>query len=209
MHYKTNRLNHDFQIAYFIAGACQTPDAAYAILQDLREDRQNAINAYHAGKKREQAKIIRANRLIESSDEADRLEGEADLAEIEGLAETSLRNYNAALAELKFIDECIDKVQPLRKFAHLPDPEAFEAAQREEWKLTLIHNAENAILTTGTLPSDQFATMRMHPDFESEILPAVNEVRMLMHDESEQAQKRMSQILMHKGFDLPKLLGNQ
>jgi hypothetical protein len=206
MHYKTNRQNHDFQIAYFIAGACQTPDAAYAILKDLREDRSNAINSYTAGKLREQAKIVRATALLASDDEATRLDAQADLAEIEGMVATSLANYNAALAEMAFIDKCIEKVQPLRKFSHLTDAEAFEAAQQEEWKFSLIHQAENSLLTSGTVTAELFSTMRMHPDFESEIFPAVNEIKMMLVDP--EAQGKLVERIVHKGFDLPKLLGN-
>jgi hypothetical protein len=207
MHYKTNRLNHDFQIAYFIAGSCQTPDAAYSILCDLREDRSNAIKSYKAGKLREQAKIIRANRLIESDDEATRLEGQADIAEIEALAETSQANYEAALAELATIEKCIEAVQPLRKYAHLPNIEAHEAAQQEEWKLQLIHTAENHLLTSGSIPADHFSTMRMHPQFASDIMPALDETRQLMS--SPDGAAKLLQKMDTKSFDLPKLLGSK
>jgi hypothetical protein len=195
MHYKTNRLNHDFQIAYFIAGSCQTPDAAYSILCDLREDRSNAIKSYKAGKLREQAKIIRANRLIESDDEAIRLEGQADIAEIE------------ALAELATIEKCIAAVQPHRLYAHLPDIEAHEAAQSEEWKLQLIHTAENHLLTSGAIPADHFSTMRMHPAFVSEIMPALEVTRQLMT--SPEGAAKLLEKMDNKSFDLPKLLGTK
>jgi hypothetical protein len=207
MHYKTNRQNHDFQIAYFIAGACHTPDAAYAILHDLKEDRSNALKMFKAAKLREQAKTIRAQSLVDNStDTPSQLEAMADLAEIEAMAETTAANYEAALAELEFIEKCIEKVQPLRKFAHLPNAQAFEAAQQEEWKLTLIHQAENSLLTTGTIPTDHFATMRMHPEFESAILPSINHVKMLMANPDK--EKDLITRLATKSFDLPKLLGN-
>lgn len=207
MHYKTNRQNHDFQIAYFIAGACHTPDAAYGILHDLKEDRSNALKMFKASKLREQAKIIRAHSLVENSkDTASQLEAQADLEEIEAMAETTEANYKAAVAELAFIEKCIERVQPLRKFAHLPDHEAFEAAQQEEWKLTLIHQAENSLLTTGTIPTDHFATMRMHPEFETAILPSINQVKALMADPKK--EQLLIGRLAAKHFDLPKLLGD-
>lgn len=205
MHYKTNRLNHDFQIAYFIAGACQTPDAAYAILHDLKEDRNNAIKMFKASKFREQAKIIRAHEVLENAKStAEQLDAQADIAEIEAMADTTKANYDAALAELAFIDQCIEKVQPLRKFAHLPNVEAFEAAQQEEWKLSLIHQAENSLLTTGTIPPDHFATMRMHPEFLDAILPSINEVKSLMNDPAQ--HETLMERIAGKQFDLPKLL---
>ena len=182
MHYKTNRLNHDFQIIHFIAGSCHTPDAAYAILCDLKEDRLNAIKLFEAGKLREEAKRLRAEAAMKSSDPLVSLEAKADLVEIAALAETTKKNYEAALAELATIENCMKSLEPRRKFKHLPDAQAHEAAQSEEWKLELIHRAENCLLTTGTISTDHFATMRMHPDFQNEILPAITQIRGLLQD---------------------------
>ena len=204
MHYKTNRLNHDFQIAYFLAGSCHTPDAAYSLLCDLKEDRNNAIKSYRASKLREQAKIIRAKRLLKSKDEAERLEGKADIAEIEAMAETTERNYQAALAEIATIDICMQALEPLRKYKHLPAPAAHEAAQSEEWKLELIHRAENCLLTTGAISTDHFATMRMHPEFQTEILPAIEEIQLLMSQPNGRV-KLLGGISKRK-FYLPDLL---
>lgn len=205
MHYKTNRLNHDFQIAYFIAGSCHTPDAAYAILHDLKEDRANAIKVFEATKLREQAKIMAAHHTIENSrNQIEVLNARADLLEIQAMEETTKANYDAAVAELAFIEKCIEKVQPLRKYSHLSDSEAFEAAQRDEWKYDLIHKAENFLVTSGTIPTDHFATMRMHPDFTTDILPAIDNVRALMADASKKT--KLMDILAGKHFDLPKLL---
>ena len=182
MHYKTNRLNHDFQIIHFIAGSCHTPDAAYAILCDLKEDRLNAIKLFEAGKLREEAKRLRAKKAMQSSDPSEQLEAQADLVEIEALAETTKKNYEAAVAELKTIENCMNSLDPIRKFKHLSPPQAHEAAQEEEWKLELIHRAENCLLTTGTISTDHFATMRLHPAFQSEILPAIDTLRNHLQD---------------------------
>lgn len=214
MHYKTNRQNHDFQIAYFIAGSCQTPDAAYSILCDLKEDRSNAIKSFNAHSLREQAKMMRAERKLLDEDAAVRLEGQADIEEMKAMQDTTQKNYDAALAELAFIDKCIEKLQPLRRFAHLPDHEAHEAAQHEEWKLQLVHTAENHLLNTGVIPPDHFATMRMHPSFATEILPALEKTKMLMNNSGmgntdEERQANGALLVAHLGaskFDLPKLL---
>jgi hypothetical protein len=209
MHYKTNRLNHDFQIAYFLAGACHTPDAAYGLLSDLKEDRMNAIKMYEASKKKRQAQLLKIQRVLDNpnSDEYDRLLAESDLAEIEAFKETEIKNYEAALAEVAFINKCIDKVNPLRKFTHLPDAEAHEAAQREEWKLHLIHQAENHLLTSGVIPADHFTTMRMHPDFASEIMPKIGHTQELLHNAQQTGDHTaLFGHLDSKKFDLPKLL---
>jgi hypothetical protein len=177
MHTSNNRSNHDFQIGYFLIGACHTPDAAYALLSDLFEGRDNAIKCFESSKLRVQAKIVRANRLIASDDEADQLDGQADLSEIAAMSITVERNIAAANAERAFIQKCMDALEPVRKYAHLTLPEAHEATQRDEWKFELMERAENCLLTGGGIPADQFATMRMHPDFDTDIVPVINNIQ--------------------------------
>lgn len=182
MNAKNNRNNHDFQILHFLVGSCHTPDGAYALLCDLRDDRADALKQVEAARLREQAKIVRAERRIASDDEAERLEGQADLAEIEGHAETLAKNIAAAKAELAFIEDCVRRVQPYRRYAHLPDAEAHQACQREEWRLELEARAQNYLLTSGTIPADHFATMRQHPDFAAAIWPTIQHTKALMAD---------------------------
>lgn len=122
---------------------------------------------------KQQAKMVRAKRAMQSDDEAVRLEGEADLAEIEDNLTFSQRNIDAAQKELEFINQCIERIQPHRAHAHLTDDEAHQAAQHEEWKRELIKRAENYLLTSGTLPADHYDTMRMHPDFVEAISPCI------------------------------------
>lgn len=189
MHYKTNRQNHDFQILHFIVKGCHTPDGAYAILTDLEEDRHNAIKTHTASKLREQAKRLAAEEKIggkhlnpltkllrPAKAEADRLEGEADLAEIAAMEETTQRCYDAALDELAFIRLCKEKLEPHRKYAHLPLPRANQAAQPEEWKFELMKRAENYLLSGNGIPADHFGTMRMHPEFETAIRPHITAI---------------------------------
>ena len=51
----------------------------------------------------------------------------------------------------------------------MPDAEAHEAAQFDEWRLELLHRAENEMLTTGTVNPELMNTMRMHPSFATEL----------------------------------------
>lgn len=173
MHASNNRKNHDFQIAHFLAGSCHTADGAYALLCDLREDRSTALKNIKSSRLRERAKVLKAQALMRSDNEIERLEAQADLAEIEAFSEMTENNIRAAEAELRFIDACIEKVQPHRKYAHLPDPEAHEACQREEWRMEFEFRALNFLITAGTIPPDQFAAMRQHPDFASHIFPFI------------------------------------
>lgn len=205
MHAKNNRQNSDFQIAHFLVGSCHTPDGAYALLCDLKEDRINALNQVKAGALKKKAKTMKYRAIMEDStkEEWERIEAEAELAEMEGWAATEERNIRAAEAELATIEHCMAQVQPLRKFAHLPDPQAHQAAQQDEWREELIYRAENFMLTGGGIPPDHFATMRQHPDFAMVILPAVDQIKGMI--EQGQADK-VHAMITHRPFDLPKLL---
>jgi hypothetical protein len=176
---KLHKQNTNFQIAYFLAGSCHTPDGAYSLLKELREERQAAIDNYKVQELKNKAKEIRANKLLRG-DEADRLEGEAELLELENNKKTGEVLYQAALDEVAFIDKCLAVIEPLRVYKDLPDGEANEMTQRDEWKFELMRRAENYLLTTGGIPTDQFDTMRLHPDFKAEILPRINEVRQML-----------------------------
>lgn len=175
-----NRRNHNFQIAYFLAGSKHTPDGAYSLLCDLKEERETALASVKARVLRDRSKAVLARRMMTSDDEVMQLDGQADLAELEAAMGVMQRNIDAAKSELDFINECVAKLQPMRKYAHLPDPEAHEAAQHDEWLLELVFRAENQLLTTGTISPDHFSTMRMHPAFASDILPAIENTKALM-----------------------------
>lgn len=175
MSYKTGRTNHNFQIAYFLLGKCHTPDGAYALAFDLLEDRERALAAARTNVKRAKAKKMAAEAALQRLpiDSPDRLMVEADLEEMaEGAAHVGWLVAQAE-REAQFIKDCIAKIEPLRRYGHLPDHEAFEAAQRDEWRLELIHRAECFIGSQGFIPADELATMRAHPDFATSILPEI------------------------------------
>lgn len=204
MHAKNNRVNKNFQIAYFLAGSCHTPDGAYSLLKDLQEDREMALAQLESSELRTKAKALKAQQMIDSGDPVAALEGEADLAEIRNNQKFSDRNIEAAKKELEFINLCIDKLEPVRKFKDLPDPEAHEAAQYDEWKLELISRAENYLLTNGNIPTDHFVTMRQHPAFITDIVPAIENTRKMMM--SYDNHGKLIEELQKNKFDLPKLL---
>ena len=204
MHAKNNRVNKNFQIAYFLAGSCHTPDGAYSLLKDLQEDREMALSQLEASELRQKAKILRANRMIDSGEPDLVLEGQADLSEIENGEKFAKRNIAAAYEELDFINKCIEKIQPHRRFKDLPDPEAHEAAQYDEWKMELISRAENSLLTTGNIPTEHFFTMRMHPAFIDEILPAIEKIRWIASKGDPMSV--VIQTIQEERIDIPKLL---
>jgi len=215
MHSGNNRTNHDFQIAYFLIGACHTPDAAYALLCDLHEGRDTAIKCFDSAKMREEAKRIRAQRKIDSGDEADALEGRADLSEMEAMREVTDRNLAAAIAERAFIEKCMRSLEPHRQYAHLSLPEAHEATQRDEWKFELLERAENHLLSHGVIPPDQLGTMRMHPDFGEVIFPHIQKfqdtlmrIRSGKFESQEQADTAVANITdltIKRSFVMPEL----
>lgn len=181
---KNHKQNTNFQIAYFLAGGCHTPDGAYAMLCELRESRQAAIENYAVSQLKSQAKEIRARRLIANDDEAEQLDGQAELLELNNNKATGKILYEAAVDELNFIDKCILAIEPFCQFRDLPIIERHEATQYDEWKFELIERAENSMLTTGGIPTDHFATMRMHPAFQSDILPRIKEMQQLMQSKT-------------------------
>jgi hypothetical protein len=176
MNAKNGRLNTDFQIVNFLIGSCHTPDGAYALLCDLRDDRLKAVNNAPSSMMKARARIMRLKLKRLSPLPWHRLEANAELRTIEEMRPFDEKVYNAALEELKTLTKCMERLEPLRKFGHLPLAQAHAAAQEEEWKLELLHRAENFLFCTGSLPPDHFATMRMHPAFSSEILPHVTKL---------------------------------
>jgi hypothetical protein len=204
---KLHKQNTNFQIAYFLAGSCHTPDGAYSLLRELREERQTAIDNYKVKELKNEAKAIRANKLLQG-DEAEKLEGQAELLELENNKKSGEVLYQAALDEVAFIDKCLAVIEPLRVYKDLPDSEANEMSQWDEWKLELIRRAENFMLTTGGIPTDEFNTMRLHPDFQTEILPRINEIRQMILTESGR-EKALEQIEGAKFQEITKLLSTQ
>jgi hypothetical protein len=178
MNSKNHKKNTNFQILHFLVGSCHTPDAAYSLLLDLREEREQTLKQYHTSRKKNKAKYLRLkNDFNCASTEWDKLEIEAEIEELFNSQNYADSMLPATEDELKFINECIEKVQPLRKYKDLPDIEANEASQQEEWREELIWRAQNYLCTDGRIPADHLATMRTHPDFRTHIAPAVSQLQ--------------------------------
>lgn len=173
---KFNRNNTNFQIAYFVAGNCHTADAAYFALRNLETERQRAVDSIPIVELKWRATRMKLEQQLTSAHEYERIEAQAELQALD----LEIRNYqpmaDSARAELAFIQECIERVQPERKYGHLPDIEAAEMCQAEEWGLELQRRAENYLLTSGTIPHDHFNTMRLHPEFETRLLPHIEKI---------------------------------
>lgn len=194
MHWRNSR----FQVVHFLVGKCHTPDEAYRVLKELREERDMALKSVKAADLRAQAKLMRArNTISRSMDEIAVLEARADVAELEATKENSQACIDEAQRELTFIDEMIERIQPHRVYKDLPDHEAFQLCQQEEWKQELLWRAENYICTGG-IPADHFATMRMHPEFEKVIAPRLQELVLAVQKgkDPQLGQARPMQLLL-------------
>ena len=201
---KRHRTNSNFQLAYFIAGKCYTADAAYIALLNQRDDRVMALNHARVQAMKNTARAQRIRQDMLTADAIAQLEFQADLLEIELAQPMTEQLVTAAQDELAFIDLCIERVQPLREYAHLSDADAAEACQREEFRLEFQHRIENFMITTGQIPANEFESMRRHPDFESSLLPHIQTVQQALIS-ADGAQKLLSHTTA--GFDLPALLG--
>lgn len=173
---KNHRQNSNFQIVHFLAGSCHTPDGAYALLLDLKEERQAAVDNYQVTMLRNKAKRLNCDKQLKSDDEVARINAEADLLELNQAEASSKMLYDAAVSELNFIGHCIKSLEGKRKYAQLSDDEACQAMQREEWKLELIERAKMQLASCGIIPADQLTAMTQHPDFAHEILPAIEDM---------------------------------
>ena len=176
MNSKNYRRNHDFQILHFLVGSCSTPDGAFSLLQDLKDERLMAIESYNVSLIRSRATRIKINKLLSSNNEEDVLEGQALAMELDDGSKRGEIMYQVTVDELNFIDQCMTQIEPYRKYRHLSISEANEATQHDEWLGELIKRAENFMLSSGSIPSDEFNTMRMHPAFKDKILPEINKI---------------------------------
>ena len=201
---KRNRQNNNFQIAYYIAGSCFTPDAAYFALLNQRDDRRRAIEHSQVQEMRALAKKQRIDLDLFSDDPILALEAQADLQEWMNQRSDARELMQSCEEELAFIDLCIERIRPLRQYAHLSDNEAAEACQREEFAKEFQFRIENFLATTGSIPQNELAVMRQHPDFNNLLLPHMNHVTQLLQSPGG-AQKLLPTAT--KSFDLPKLLG--
>lgn len=143
--------NSNFQYLHFILGACHTAIEAHRKCMEAIYDRELALDA---------------NTTMEVDTNAS--EFQLKSREI---------HLKQARDEVDFLHDCRERLEKHIGFA--PTQEDYQKGQREEWKLELIHRAENLLITTGGIPTDDFRHMRLHPDREL-ILEKINSIKALM-----------------------------
>jgi hypothetical protein len=177
MNSKPHRTNSDFQLKYFLAGSCYTVDGAWALMYGQKIDIESKIRYAKIAELRRNAKKAAAMEILRapSTTEAARLNAEADIQEVENEIISNEMNFKAAINELECINKLMEELEPHRKYGHMSLLEANEACQREEWLGELKARAENYLVCQGAIPHDQLSTMRSHPDFETALVPYIQE----------------------------------
>jgi hypothetical protein len=178
MNSNPHRNNSDFQLRHFLAGSCFTPDGAWMLMYGQMIDREAVIKSCEAQRLRRDAKIMDAQAVINDPhvSQTDKMRAQADIIEADAHYYTWSTNLEAAKMELATIKQLMAELEPHRKYAHLPLLEANEAAQRDEWLGEFKNRVENFMFSTGTIPEDHLRAMRNHPDFQSALLPHIQEV---------------------------------
>lgn len=182
-----HRNNSDFQLRYFIAGGCHTPDGAWNVMYEQKLDIQFKIEHTKAQIIRRKIRKIELEQNYNNPNisELDKLRLEAELIEFdagEGMLELALAG---AEKELNTIKTIMDELEPYRKYSHLPTLEATEAAQQDEWREEFKHRIENYLITQGTIPEDQLRAMRNHPDFETNLVPHIRQVTQALEKQND------------------------
>ena len=170
-----HRQNTDFQLAYFLAGSCSTPDGAWNLLYGQRLAVENALEAGKVQRLDIRIKKLKAQRVLDNStDEIERLEAERDVIEANSAERMLNLNEKGAQGELAMIEELMAKLQSLCRY-DTSDPHAHqEAAQRDEWAGEFMRRAENMLIANSIgIPYDHVQAMRAHPEFVTKILPHI------------------------------------
>ena len=177
-----HRNNSDFQLRYFMAGSCHTPDGLWALMYGQKIDAEHKIRAAEGQALIRQANIMEAEETIadENAKPSAKMKARAKIIEVGAAGDTPALNLEAAKNELATINAIMAEVEPFRKYRHLPLLEANEMAQRDEWRGELMTRAEDYLVTSGTIPQDQFNAMRRHPDFVTHIAPRIQETTKAM-----------------------------
>jgi hypothetical protein len=205
--------NSNFQNAFFIAGKSHTPDEAWLALKRQWNDRDLALRVADATLMKQQAHVNTLKNklwwaeLFRLGNIALRLRGE--LMEIAAHYGETKNCYEGALQERASLQKMMDTLEPHRKYGHLTDNDAAQASQKEYWLHELVTRAENYLITTGSIPTDHFATMRSHPDYKGIIAPEIE--KLYVQHRSGQltlgtAKNLNDSLLLEVARDMPALL---
>lgn len=199
MHSAPHRTNSDFQLRYFIANSCHTADAAWCIMYEQRVDMRSKVIVTKAQLIRREAERIKIERKLNSDDPYEQMMGKADLLEWEGSFGALEIALKAAEDELATIEQIMAELEPKRKYGHLSVLEAASLSQKDEWLEEFKHRCENYLVSIGTIPEDQLAAMRKHPDFQEQIVPFVKQLAYKINEGQDKLQILTNKVLLLNG----------
>lgn len=199
MHSSPHRTNSDFQLRHFIANSCHTADAAWCLMYDQRLAAQEKIIHTKARIMKQQAERIKIEEKLNSDDPYERIIGEADLMVWEHSQTLIEPMMKGAEDELATIETIMAELEPKRKYGHLSVLEATSLSQRDEWLEEFKHRCENYLISMGTIPEDQLAAMRKHPDFKEQIVPYVQQLAHRITEGQDKLQILTNKVLLLNG----------
>jgi len=210
---KPHRQNSDFQLRHFLVGSCSTPDGAYVLMYGQLIDMQSKLKHAESQLKRREARLAKCDHIISTGAPQYEyhavLDAEADKLEIEADIPTWEMNRTAAQQELATIEKLMLELRPKCKHADNDILIMSELAQQDEWLGELKQRAENFLLTQGTIPHDHFQTMRMHPEFKTQLVPHIQHMHAqlsLTHTADEQGRPVATLSSLMLELEEPKLL---
>ena len=202
---KQHRQNTDFQLAFFLAASCSTPDGAWSLMYGQRLSVESALEAGKAQRLDIKIKRLKAERVLaNSTDEIERLEAERDIIEANSAERVLDLNERGAREELATIEKLMAKLKPLCQH-DTSDPHAHqESAQWDEWKGEFKRRAENMLIANSVgIPYDHIEAMRSHPDFAAEILPHIMQTGAVLSDAARKQNPKLLEKLLSGGAALP------
>lgn len=193
-----HRQNTNFQLAYFLAGTCSTPDGAWNMMYGQKLAVENALEAGKVQRIEIKIKRLKAQRVLDSSsDEIEILEAEKDIIEANNQERMLDLNEKGAKQELETITKLMDTLEPLCKY-DTSDPHSHqEESQWEEWKGEFKNRIENMLISNSIgIPYDHIQAMRAHPDFNNEILPHILQVGNTLSEASKTGNTKLLNNLL-------------
>ena len=148
---------------------------------------------------RREAERIKIERKLNSDDPYEQMMGKADLLEWEGSFGALEIALKAAEDELATIEQIMAELEPKRKYGHLSVLEAASLSQKDEWLEEFKHRCENYLVSIGTIPEDQLAAMRKHPDFQEQIVPFVKQLAYKINEGQDKLQILTNKVLLLNG----------
>lgn len=200
-----HRQNTDFQLAYFLAASCSTPDGAWSVMYGQRLSVENALEAGKAQRLDARIKKLKAERVLAgSTDEIERLEAERDIIEANSAERMLDLNERGAQEELATITKLMTALEPLCRH-DTSDPLAHqEAAQWDQWAGEFKRRAENMLIANAIgIPYDHIEAMRSHPDFVKDILPHIMSTGKTLADAAKQQDPALLTKLLTGSLALP------